>query len=72
MYSTDVCTLICANRVQLPPTLRSVVPIGAPKVRQLDKQLNGFNSATRRQIAFKFHNMVLFGTMETAELSKLT
>jgi len=62
-----------ANHVQLgPPTPRSICPIGAPKVRQLEKQLHNSNLVERRQIAFKFHKMVLCGFVEDAELSKLS
>jgi len=42
------------------------------KVQELEKRLHHSNSAARRQIAFKFHKMVLCGTMEAAELSKPT
>jgi len=55
-----------ADRVQLvPPTLRSICPIGAPKVRQLEKRLHRSNSAAHGQIAFIFHKMALCGTMKS-------
>jgi len=54
-----------------PPTLRSICPIGAPKV-QMVKQLLRSISAAQEQIVFKFHKMVLHGTMEAAELSTPT
>jgi len=60
-----------ADPVQEPPTLRSICPTGAPKVRQLEKRLHRSNSAARGQIAFKFHKMVLCGCRKAAE-SKLT
>jgi len=43
-----------------PPTLRSICPIGTPKVRQLEKRLHRSNSAARGQIAFKFRKMVFW------------
>jgi len=62
-----------AEPVQLgPPTLEIHLPIGAHKVRQLEKRLHRSNLATRGPIAFKFHKMVLCGTTEAVELSKLT
>jgi len=58
-----------ADPVQLGlPTLRSIVPIGAPKVQQLEKRSHCSNSAAREQIAFKFRKMVLCGSAEAAEL----
>jgi len=52
-----------ADPLQLgPQTLRSIVSIGAPKVRQLEKRFGHSNSAARERIAFKFHKMVLRGS----------
>jgi len=48
-----------------PPTLRSICPIGASKLRQLEKWLHHSNSATRGQIAI---TMVLLGSREAGEL----
>jgi len=57
--------LSAADAVQLgPPTLRSICPIGAPKVRQFEKRLHRSNSAARGQ------DCVLCGTVKAAELSK--
>jgi len=52
------------------PTLRSICPIGALKVRQLEKRLglHHSNSAARGQIAFKFHKVVLCRTLKASEL----
>jgi len=59
-----------ADPVQLgPQTLTSICPIGASKVRQLEKRLHHSNLAARGQIAFKFHKMVLCGSRKAAELS---
>jgi len=59
--------------VQLRPlTLRSICPVGGPKVQQLEKRLHCSNSAARGQLAFRFHGIVLYGTVEAAELSKPT
>jgi len=61
--------LACAaHPVQLgPPTLRSTCPIGAPKVRQLEKRPHRSNSAERGQIVFKFKT-VLCRSVEDAKL----
>jgi len=73
MYSTDVWLSSAADHVQLgPPTLKSICPIWAPKVQQLEKRLHRSKSAARGQFAFKFHQMVLCGTMEATELSERT
>jgi len=69
MYSIDVWALPQTPCIQGLPRLRSIVPIGAPKVRQLEKRLHRSNSAAREQTAFKFRKMVLRGSTEDAELS---
>jgi len=62
-----------ANPVQLwPPALRSIYPIGAPEVCQLERQLHRFNSAARGQIAFLFYKIVFCGSRKKAELWKPT
>jgi len=55
-----------------PPNYRTICPVGAPKVLQLEKRLCHSNSATHGLIAFKFCKVVLCGTAEAAELSKPT
>jgi len=62
-----------ADAVHLGPrNLRNVCLKIAPKVRQLEKRLHRSNEAAGRQIAFKFHKMVLRGSKEEAVLSKPT
>jgi len=53
-----------------PPTPRSICPIVAPKVRQLEKRLHRFNLAERGQIAFKFQKIILCGTVELLKPTK--
>jgi len=59
---SDVCRRPRASR---PPSPRSICPIGASKVRQLEKRLHRFNSSTREQIS----QDVLCGSRKAAELS---
>jgi len=63
--------LSTAKSVQIrPPNLSAIVPIGATKVRHLEKRLH--RSAARGQIAFKFRKMALCGTVKAAELPEPT
>jgi len=57
---------------QGPPTLRSIVPIGTPNVRQLEKRFHRSNAAVCGRIAFIFHKIVLRGSVTEAELWKPT
>jgi len=69
MQSADVSALICRRlRAARAPQLRSIVPIGAPKARQLEKRFHRSNSAARGRIACTFHKMVLCGSAKEAEL----
>jgi len=56
--------LICCK----PRAMRSIVPIGAPNARQLEKQLHRCNAAARGQITFEFYKMVLRGSVKEAKL----
>jgi len=61
--------LSAADPVQLGlPTLRSICPIWAHKARQLEKRFHRSNSAARGLTAFKFHKMVLPGSVKEAKL----